>query len=63
MTAPSEFQQEDLLKSIGSGSPARELTHAPIAQGFDLPKDLYTRRYGDCCALQALPERRFRARP
>lgn len=37
------FQQEELLKSIGLGVPqAAELTHALIAQGFDLPGDLYT---------------------
>ena len=37
------FGQEELLKSIGLGVPqAAELTHALIAQGFDLPKDLYT---------------------
>ncbi len=37
------FMQQELLKSIGLGVPqAAELTHALIAEGFDLPQDLYT---------------------
>jgi energy-coupling factor transport system ATP-binding protein len=37
------FTQEQLLRSIGLGVPqAAELTHALIAEGFDLPADLYT---------------------
>lgn len=37
------FTQQDLLFSIGLGVPqAAELTHALIAEGFDLPDDLYT---------------------
>ncbi|MEG0639771.1 MAG: energy-coupling factor transporter ATPase [Clostridia bacterium] len=37
------FMQQDLLRSIGLGVPqAAELTHALIAEGFDLPADLYT---------------------
>ena len=37
------FVQQDLLQSIGLGVPqAAELTHALIAEGFDLPPDLYT---------------------
>lgn len=36
------FMQQELLKSIGLGVPqAAELTHALIAEGFDLPQDLY----------------------
>lgn len=37
------FTQQELLFSIGLGVPqAAELTHALIAEGFDLPSDLYT---------------------
>ncbi len=37
------FTRQELLKSIGLGVPqAAELTHALIAEGFDLPGDLYT---------------------
>lgn len=37
------FTQQEKLRSIGLGVPqAAELTHALIAEGFDLPGDLYT---------------------
>lgn len=37
------FVQQELLQSIGLGVPqAAQLTHALIAEGFDLPPDLYT---------------------
>ena len=37
------FMQQNLLHSIGLGVPqAAELTHALIAEGFDLPPDLFT---------------------
>ncbi len=37
------FTQQELLFSIGLGVPqAAELTHALIAEGFELPSDLYT---------------------
>ncbi|MDD3335270.1 MAG: energy-coupling factor transporter ATPase [Eubacteriales bacterium] len=37
------FMQQELLQSIGLGIPqAAELAHALIAEGFDLPADLYT---------------------
>ncbi len=37
------FMQEDLLRSIGLGIPqAAQLAHALIAEGFDLPGDLFT---------------------
>ena len=37
------FAQQELLRSIGLGVPqAAELIHALVAEGFDLPADLYT---------------------
>ena len=42
-TPRNVFRQADLMRSIGLGVPqAAELTHALIAEGFDLPGDLYT---------------------